>query len=262
VTAICLRAMAPRPEDRYPSADALAGDLKGFVERQPRMRSATALSLLALALGIVLWAGKRAFFPGASPRVGIASSASGPAASARPTLAAQVLRRARFIDIAEAAPLRTGDKLRVRFAAPAGSFVSLFLIDPQGQVHDLVAPSSRSQAQEIAYPPSPGQVVPLTGPAGTEVLLACAARDRPITHDVLRPLLHRQGPWPKLPALAILKLDNDKVTSVQSGRGFGDPIDAADSEAEVRVGLERLASQLSGCETCLGLAFSHGDAQP
>jgi hypothetical protein len=177
-------------------------------------------------------------------------------------LSVQVLRRGRFIDIADAAPLTNGDKLRVRLATPAGSFFSLFLIDGQGQLHDLVVPTSRSQAQEIAYPPSPGQVMPLTGPSGTEVLLACAARERPITREALLSVVDSQTPWPKLPALAILKLENDTVINTQTARGFGAPIEATDPEAEVRVRLERLGRQLSACDTRLGIAFSHADTHP
>jgi serine/threonine protein kinase len=264
VKAICLRAMSPRPGDRYPNADELVGDLEPLAHQRLRRRLviALALSLLALALGIAIWSGKRALSPEPSPRASITSTASVPADSARPMLSLQIFRRDRFIDIADAAPLMTGDKLRIRLATPAGLFVSLFLIDGQGQLHDLVVPTSRSQAQEIAYPPSPGQVVPLTGSAGTEVLLACAARDRPVTREAILSFVDSQTPWPKLPALAILKLENDKVITTQTARGFGDPIDMTDPEAEVRGRLERLGRQLSGCNTRLGIAFSHRDARP
>ena len=101
--------------------------------------------------------------------------------------------------------------------------------------------------------------MPLTGLAGTEVLLACAARDRPITHEAFLSLLDSQKPWPKLPAWSILKLENDKCINVQTARGFGDPIDAVDPEGEVRIRLERLGRQLSACDTRLGIAFSHED---
>jgi hypothetical protein len=104
--------------------------------------------------------------------------------------------------------------------------------------------------------------VTLTGRAGTEVLLACAARDRPVTHEALLSRLDPQTPWPKLPALAILKLENDKVISAQTSRDFGPPIDVTDPEAEVRDRLERLGKKLSAFETCLGIAFSHTDLQP
>jgi hypothetical protein len=177
-------------------------------------------------------------------------------------LKVQVLRPKGFIDIADAAPLMNGDKLRVRLVMPAGLFISLFHIDGQGRWQDLVVLSSRSQDKEITFPLSPGKVVPLTGAAGTDVLLACAARDRPVTREALLPFLDPQTPWPKLPALAILKLENDKVISAQTARDFGPPIDATDLEAEVRARLERLGKQLSGCETRLGIAFSHGGAQP
>jgi tRNA A-37 threonylcarbamoyl transferase component Bud32 len=263
VKAICLRAMSPRPEDRYPSADELAGDLEPFVPRQTRRRLMTALaaSLLALALGIAVWAGKRALFPDASPRAGVAASASAQVPSAPPMLKVQVLRPQGYLDIADAAPLASGDKLRVRLANSAGLFVSLFLIDGRGQLHDLVVPSSRSQDAEISYPRSPGKAAPLTGPAGTEVVLACAAPDRPITREALLPFLDPQAPWPKLPALTILKLEDDKVIIALNSRDFGPPVDAADPEGEIRDRLERLGKQLSGCGTRLGIAFSHGDAQ-
>ncbi len=35
LAAICRRALAPRPQDRYPSADALANDLEGWIEHRP-----------------------------------------------------------------------------------------------------------------------------------------------------------------------------------------------------------------------------------
>jgi tRNA A-37 threonylcarbamoyl transferase component Bud32 len=265
VKAVCLRAMSLRPEDRYQSADELARDLERLVERPRRWWAmASASSLLALALGIGVWACVRAFLPAPSPQAGGTSTASAPVPAARPTLAVQVLRRGRFVDIADAAPLASGDKLRARLAMPAGSFVSLFLINGQGQLFDLLVPSSRSGAQEITYPKSPGQVVTLSGPAGTDVLLACAARDRPVKREALLPFLDPQTPWAKLPALAVLKLENDQVSAAETSRDFGPPLDATDPEAEVRARLEglgkRLGKQLAGCETRLGIAFSHADA--
>lgn len=264
VKAICLRAMSSRPEDRYPNAEELASDLESYLHRRPRMRIliASACTLLVLVIGVAIWAGKRVSGPGDSPLASIISGASPLIESAHPKLSVEILRRERFIDIADAAPLTSGDKLRIRLAIPVGSFVSLFLIDGQGHVRELVAPSSRSHSQMIAYPPLAEKVVPLTGPAGTEVLLACAARDRAVTRESLAPFLESQTPWPKLPAMAILKLENDKVTTAQAARGFGDPIDASDPEADVRARLERLGRQLSGCETRLGIAFSHEDVQP
>jgi hypothetical protein len=268
VKSVCLRAMSPRPEDRYATVDELAGDLEPLAHRQPRRRLAIALAaaLLALALGTAFWAGKRAFSPDASPPAGITTTAPAPVPAAPPLLKVQVSRARGYVDIADAAPLRNGDKLRIRLVNSSGLFVSLFLIDERGQLQDLVVLSSRSRESEITYPRSPGKAVPLTGPAGTEVLLACAARDRPVTREALLPLLASQAPWPKLPALAILKLENDQVVSALSSRDFGPPVDAADPEAEVRDRLERLGKelkkQLSGCETRLGIAFSHEGPQP
>jgi tRNA A-37 threonylcarbamoyl transferase component Bud32 len=265
VKAVCLRAMSPRPEDRYPSADELARDLEPLVQRQARRRLVTALavSLLALALGTAIWAGKRALSPDASPPAGVASTAPAPVPSASPTLEVKVSRRERFVDIAGAGPLKDGDKLHVRLEMPAGLFVSLFRIDGQGQLQDLIVPSSRSQDQEITYPPR-GQAVQLTGSAGTEVLLACASRERPITREALLKSLGPQTPWPKLPTLAILKLENDKVSTVENTRDFGPAVDAPDPEDEVRVRLKRLGKQLSlsGCETRLGIAFSYEGSGP
>ena len=261
--AVCLRAMSLEPEDRYPSADELARDLEPFVERRPRRRFAIALALtlLAVALGVGAWAGRRAFFPGASPRVGGTSTASAPVSSASRVLKVQVFRQGRFIDIADAAPLKNDDKLRVRFADSAGLFVSLFLIDGQGQLHDLVVPSSKSRDQEIIFP-SRGKAVPWSGPAGTEIVLACAARDRPVTREALLSRLDRRTPWPKLPPSTILRLENDKVVSAQASRDFGDPIDVTDPEDQVRDRLERLGKQLSDCETRLGIAYCHEGAEP
>jgi hypothetical protein len=259
--AICLRAMALRPEDRYASADDLAGDLQRFVERRPRKRlvATAALSLAALALGITLWTGTHAFLRRASPRVGAAAAVSTPVPAVSPLLAVQVFRDKRYIDITDAAPLKTGDKLRVRLTLPSGSFVSLFLINGRGEVRDLMVSSSRSSVQEITYPPTPGKAVPLTGPAGSEVLLACAARDRPVTHEALLSLLGPQTPWPSLPAAAILKLENDKVVVAQAGRDFGGPVDAPDPEGEALGRLQRLGQQLSRYETRLGVVFRHLD---
>jgi tRNA A-37 threonylcarbamoyl transferase component Bud32 len=270
VKAVCLRAMSPRPEDRYQSADELARDLKPFVERQPRKRLLTALavSLLALALGIALWAGRRALSPNASPRAGIASTAPAPVPSARPLLKVLVKRGHEYKDIADAAPVKNGDKLRIRLENSAGLFISLFRIDGQGQLHDVVVQSSRSQDQEFTYPPpreERDQAVLLTGAAGTEVLLACASRSGPIKHEALLKFLGSRAPWPKLPASTILTLENDKVVIAQSARDFGPSVDANDPDDpqdQVLVRLERLGKQLSGCETRLGIAFSHGDARP
>ena len=154
--AVCLRAMSLRPEDRYPSADELAGDLEPLVHRQPRRRLAIALaaSLFALALGIAVWAGNRVFSPDASPRAGVRRPPQLPSLSATPCSRYWLQRPKKgYIDITDATPLRNGDKLQVRIANSAGWFIPLFLINEQGQLRKLLVPSSRSQDQEFTYPP-------------------------------------------------------------------------------------------------------------
>ncbi len=245
--AVCRRALAEEPGQRYPSALALAEDLDRFARRPGRVGLAlAAAAVLSLVLAVV-W---------------LATRGGSPAAPASPALSVRVGRGGMTSDLLDAVPLHDGDELQVQARLPRGASASLFLINGRGELQHLHDEAAQDADRDWSYPPS-GKFAPLGGPPGTEVLLLCLRRSGPTDPKEVRQLWGAGGDWPALPAGSVLGLDNDEVKAVQHGRDLGAAHDRADPESEVRHRLEALRQALrQHGETLAGVAFAHRERSP
>jgi predicted Ser/Thr protein kinase len=247
--AICARALSAEPEQRYRRAEDLAADLRVWLHRRWLIGGSIAAGGLFL-LGLTAF-GPRDQRPPAMP------TPPTHAAVVRPDpLTVRVWRTNRYIDMPDPTPLHNGDQVRIRAAIPAEMHGSLFAVNAAGLVALLRDVPPADAVQELTFPASEGQAVPLGGPPGTELVLVCGRRSGRVTVAELQRWWNE--PWPALPEASVLRLERERVVVEQKGRDFGAPRDRPDPEGEVRRRLEELRGRLLGqVDYFEGLAFAH-----
>jgi hypothetical protein len=216
--------MESLPEDRQERAEDLARDLERFA-RWPRARVTAVLlaGMLALLLGVALWA--RYYEQGGEGAEGGPGKTSTPGAG----IELAVVRGAEALRLADALPLRTGDNLQIRFEVPRGLEASLFWLDTEGKLHDLPCVEVQTPGpNRILAHPRPDFSVPLEGPPGTELIVACARSKESPRREEVSPLRLPGGPWPPLPPGTILRIDREGPR-LHGQRGPGAPKASADS---------------------------------
>ena len=248
--AVCVRALALAPAERYPSADDFAAAVERAV-RPPRwlpvLVGLGGVLLLALA-GWSAWARFQA------PSLPV------PAEPVRSIIQVEVWndRAERYRNLLYCLPLRTGDELRIRTARPAGHHVALLWRDSTGHWCAPRTITADSTETELTYPGDPGKSVALRGASGTELLLVCGRRSRPIQAERLANLLNGEKVWPALPPLSLLRLDSEHAWAEHTGRAPGKVRDRPDPEGEVVRRLDALRLQLRDeFDFLSGLAFRH-----
>ncbi len=252
--AICARAMAAEPEQRYGRAEYLAVDLRRWLRRRWLIGGAlTAAAAILVALAPIWGSGE----PPSRPNPGPASSA---VAQLRP-LQIQVWldsKRRYTSDLTDAVPLRTGVELRISGMVPAGMYGSLFAVNAEGQVRLLREAAPADAEQELSFPQDPNQSIRLRGPIGTEVVLVCARRAAPVTAAEVQQWWTTSGSWPTLPNDIVLRLLGDAVVRDTKTRDFDPARDRPDPEGEVRRRLETVRNQLrQHVDYFEGVAFPH-----
>jgi serine/threonine protein kinase len=161
--AICLRAMAADPADRYAGADDLAADLERFAGRGLRVAqvaAAAALVLLAVGLAVARWR------PPPEP--------PWPDEPPVPT----PYRDGQRFELKDLGSLRNGDEVHLHCDLPRGMHAALFSLDTAGTLKELtpVAVSPAGPWDRLHYPQDKEKVAELEGPPGTEFILAVARR--------------------------------------------------------------------------------------
>jgi hypothetical protein len=213
---ICLRCLQKEPAARYPTAAALADDLRCFLggdelaptvpvlprTRRPRRWLLPVGLAGAVLLGVVLvgpWSGK--------PPVGVAPTEAIPLKGfidlrmSRPQDPRRQLLR--LADPA-ARPLRAGDEVRVEAEVTRPAYLYVLWIDTQGKVLPVYPwregewsqrPEPEEPVQRLRLPEKAGDVWPIqSGPAGMETL-ALLVRETPLPReDNLEALLGELGP--------------------------------------------------------------------
>jgi hypothetical protein len=266
LAAVCARALAADPEDRYPGATELADDLETFV-RRPRRRALLAVGAALLVLALLsLWPWRQSLWfsggqgdqPGApDPRTTAGDRGAGSAPRVAPALAVRVWDGDQYRSLIDLVPLRAGEDLQVAAEVPADLHASLFLINGAGKIEHLADLPADAADRTLRYPPQEGQSAPLTGPAGTECLLLCGRRSGPVPVEKVQEMWG-DGPWPALPGLALLRLERGQVRLEQRGRDLGPPHERPDPESAVRSRLDALRLRLAEhCDFFEGLAFAH-----
>jgi serine/threonine protein kinase len=201
--AICTRAMQASPGDRYADADQFACALERFA----RWRAARRW-IIAAAVGLVVLAA--AWLYSLRPDINPLPQ----------PMQLEVYRGAAgWVPIADASAAATGEKVRAQIRVEPGFHASLFNFASDGKLRKLQVLGPGDQQRTLIYEDV------LNGPAGTELIVACARRSAPIDPDEVRASLPDHEPWPHLPMQSVLRLSADKVESISGERGFGDPND-------------------------------------
>lgn len=248
LTAICRRTLAADPQQRYPSADALADDLERYL-RRPRRRLVLLLASLALLLALAggwtlfRWLNTPDYPPGRQPLIG-------------------EIRRGEGVllpDLSDALPLYSGDRFSIRCDLPRGFHVVLFALDARGQftAYADTAPASAGRFDRLSYPAA-GRLLKLSGPPGTELLLVCGNRFRSPRAEEVQALLTGDGPWPPLPDSTAVLLDRDAVSVITGEIPRGFETVEGDALAKVEARLEQLRLELNRrYDFVAGVAYPH-----
>jgi hypothetical protein len=260
--AICARALAVEPSGRHARAEDLAADLEAFARRPRRWLGAAAgATALVLVTGLALHWLSGGAPPGEEPptRAGLSPAPAGARAlPAAPTLRVNVWRGRRYRPLLEAVPLRSGARLEVHAELPADMHGGLFLLTGWGKWAEIAQWPPAPAPRRVRYPAAADEAVPLTGPAGTELVLLCGRRSGPVSLEDLRPLGPGPDPWPALPEVSVLRLWPARVRVDQRGRDFGTPVRRRNPEGEVLALLETLRQRLLGqLDYFEGVAFAH-----
>jgi serine/threonine protein kinase len=249
LAAACARAMAAAPQDRYPSAEALAADLEAAATRGGRLlrRAALAAAVLVLAgvVALTVWHG---FWGGPPP---------GPPPTPQVWVRVSENEDDDAHDLIFRLPVMPGNWLRVEVDRPPGWYTTLFWLGSSGRLQTLAQAAAADHATQLTHPKEPGKAVNLEGPSGTELIFVCGRRSAPVDAAAVRALCG-ETPLPRLPDLALFYLTRDEVKPGVSRDGGSKVRTQHDPEAEVRRRLEALRLGLrEDYEIVAGVAFRH-----
>ncbi len=246
---ICLRALSPETTNRHASANELAEQLEqaGRVPRRDVLLAAVALPLIAVlaALGLHSGTGRSV-----QPLVGVTEDQE----------LIHIVGEYGPLALREVLPLRTGAQLWCSCRVPHGSYAALFWVDSEGQVEELKAEVVPGVTADTLRYPAPGvnDVVRLQGPPGTEALLVCGRRDRPVTQTEIAKLLGAAGSLPALPDQVMVVIRSDGVEP--SGRSGSRSLTAPEP-SHLSAALAPLRALQSGLRSessfLSGIAFPH-----
>jgi eukaryotic-like serine/threonine-protein kinase len=246
LAAICLKALAQNPQDRFSTTAELATALKAAIHR-PRWRKVAAAALLFFCAGAGGW------LLGQPAR-----HVSG--ANNQSVLKVRVWRPTTgYIPLSEAAPVRTGDELQARFQVPAGLHVGLFAVDGQGRLSLLQQYVPQAAATELVWP-MPGNTETLDRTTGTDMLLVCGRAEKPISELELAAIWGGAVPWKAFDSpQRLLRLKPDGVAEEgERTRGFTGTRHARPESDDVIQRLDGFRERLkSMCSLFEGLAFTH-----
>ncbi|MSQ97386.1 MAG: serine/threonine protein kinase [Gemmataceae bacterium] len=178
--AICTRALAPDPKNRYASALEMAQALEAYAQRPRKIAWMSGLLGAAILACAVVGGLALRSPPVDSTLVKNKGVEQEPGTPRAPTkLAIDVVRDKRGpFALEDAVPIRTGNELRFNMPLPPDRFASLFHYSEGKWV--LCHQFGPEESWRMASYPNAGERVPLLGKSGTEFFLFCARRQKPI----------------------------------------------------------------------------------
>jgi serine/threonine-protein kinase len=219
---ICLKALAFAPEDRFASAGALAGALRGYLRRRAVGLGVAALGLMVLGLGGLLAFTHRPRDPEPSVTPPVAAAPLAGELVVRVSSAEDggVKQHLRLEDFG-AVPVRNGERLSVEARLNQPAHIYLLWVDAEGLVqalypwnhdsdtlqHDLATPPpALPPCQEVRSPSLTRKSWEMQGKGGLETILLLARR-QPLPAEVsLATLVGKLPPTPlRDPGAAVLR---------------------------------------------------------
>lgn len=247
--AICEKAMAANPNDRYADAEQLANQLEAFASgkfgRRVLLTGALSLAALATAVGIErVVLNLRA--PSRKPNLArdacdlesLPTDNHSPANLPRPRLSIRVWRDGRFFDLVDVVPVQPGDEFRITTEVPPGLYSALFSVNGRGEMIHLAQSPAAAEGHTLHYPKEDDHTVPLVGPPGTEFLFACGRRSGPVAAYKIEQAWKGSGNWPNLPEMCVWRLVGGALYPVQRPRDFGTPVPRPDPEGQLQDSLQ------------------------
>ena len=192
LAAICLRAMATEPEQRYRRAEDMALDLDRYLHR-PRKVLMLAAAAAILLVAVAVWH----FWPAASVSV------ERPLAPAHQLLITAIRRTEKgeplrhtisaTKDLTDRAPLKRGDILELSYEVPRGYQSALFFVNSAGEVRELEPLQVHlvGATDRVRFPAKGDWQV--DDPPGPALFLACANRSVKPSLDEMRRVLQEDG---------------------------------------------------------------------
>lgn len=241
---ICTRAMAPKVEDRYGSAEDFAAALHRLVRYSQLWRGLAKAAVLLLFVSAAVL-----FFRPSAPAT----------SDVTPALAAKVRQAdGHYTELAHALPLHSGDQLKFHGGIPAGMHAALFVLTSSGDLQQLASWEPVQELQQIQYPAEASAAVPLDKRSGTEFIFLCTRPERPILLDEVRGAWNGAKPLEPLPDYTVAMIESENIRFENFGKGLG-PIVQHDNlentfQQRLRPVLEQLKKQFSDV---VGIAFTH-----
>ncbi|MDX1947800.1 MAG: serine/threonine-protein kinase [Pirellulaceae bacterium] len=250
LAAICLKALAADPAERYGSAEDFAAALERFAT--PKSLPWWPLVAAAAVLCGVLIAGYVALQPPA-PR------------KAKPFQdLVHVYHDDIRYSIREVVSPSTGTTVQIRCTVPTGWNAAIYWLGSDGQLQrlptDQIERSPTPEGDLLLYPSE--QAVELSGEAGTELVLVCASPGEPPDLPEVEAAFRELGllkKWPPLPVGSLVYMNEDGAEIQASdiySRAPGASVASASAEVERK--LDQLRQRLGTKSRFLaGLALPH-----
>ena len=244
--AVCRKALALDPDDRYPNGDAVAAALATALRprwRQPLRAGLAGAGLFAVAVVAGWLIGRPRPVPLPPLELGVEVEVQ----------RAEVLR-----PLADALPVRAGEKLRVRVRVPKETAVGLYSVNATQLVVPLAHYPAGEEREEFFPPQSKLSV--LGGPAGNDLLLAVGRAGGPVDDAEVARLWAGSPAWVPLPDDVAMRVRGDRVEWATGRPRDVTEVVADDSPAEqVRQRLDGFRGRLraAGLGRCDGVAFGH-----
>jgi hypothetical protein len=218
----------------------------------PRRRRPGPVALAAGACGLAALAGLVFLLTRPEPPGQEHTAPARAASPADPWQESYVERHGSRMTLDSALPLYNDDRLHFTCALPSGVEVALFWLDTEGKLEELTR--AEVSAGRLDFPGG-GRVVKLTGPPGTEFILAAGGRQGKPGKEEVRKLLGTTALPSLLAGVKDVRLGKDGVRAEVRRALGGEEPGAGGSVAER---LEALRRGLRGrYEFVAGLALPH-----